>query len=329
MVPKAVRTATRQMAPLSRRVLPSVASSTRYRHVIGASIVVVRAHLAATGVPTECWAEWFGSGGQPSTACEIAAQAFLEINEYEAGKVMAAMAVLPVAVGLVLGVPLVARELEQRTAVTAWSLSGSRARWFLGRFLPIGTLAFVAIAIVAELATGLVWMRQPWLAEGVGFSDLGLHGPISLSRGIAALALGIVVGAVLGRTLPAILVSTVLAVVLVAFVVPLARGLWMETRAVELTSSPGMAGDLPDGAMGIRQLLRTEDGRLISWDEVDRLFPGGIGADAFYETLTPVDFVVPGSLRPEAEALETLAWLMLTGGLVLLVVPVIERRRPT
>jgi hypothetical protein len=171
-------------------------------------------------------------------------------------------------------------------------------------------------------------MRQPWLADGVGFSDLGLHGPISLSRGLAGLALGILAGAVLGRTLPAILVSTVLAVVLIAFVAPLGRGLWMETRMVELTSTPGMCGSLPDGAIGIRQMLRTEDGRLITWEEADRLYPGE-GLDEFYETLTPVDFGVPGSLRPEAEALETLAWLTLAGALLLVVLPVIDRRRPT
>ncbi len=51
-------------------------------------------------------------------------EAFASINESEGGKVLAAMAVLPFAVGLLAAVPLVGRELEARTAQTAWFLSG-------------------------------------------------------------------------------------------------------------------------------------------------------------------------------------------------------------
>ena len=39
------------------------------------------------------------------------------------------MGALPFLVGLLGGVPIVARELEAGTAQTAWSLNGSRVRW--------------------------------------------------------------------------------------------------------------------------------------------------------------------------------------------------------
>ena len=43
----------------------------------------------------------------------------------------------PFAVGLFLGVPVVAREVEGRTAPIAWTLSRSRLRWLLQRVIPL------------------------------------------------------------------------------------------------------------------------------------------------------------------------------------------------
>lgn len=44
------------------------------------------------------------------------------------------------------GVPIVARELEARTAQTAWSLSGSRLRWLLRQMAPILILLGVTVS---------------------------------------------------------------------------------------------------------------------------------------------------------------------------------------
>jgi hypothetical protein len=62
-------------------------------------------------------------------------------------KLFMAMKILPFGVGLLAGVPIVARELEMRTAQTAWSLNGSRLRWLIRQVAPIGGVVALAIAV--------------------------------------------------------------------------------------------------------------------------------------------------------------------------------------
>src|SRR3972149_2535594 len=63
-------------------------------------------------------------------ACEQSPQAFYELASFAEG--LSAVAwVAPFGMGLVLGVPLVSREIEQRTAGMAWALSRSRTSWLV------------------------------------------------------------------------------------------------------------------------------------------------------------------------------------------------------
>ena len=62
--------------------------------VLTVSALVVRARLDAIGVTPACWDAWFGVLNLEGGICtplgpDSPAKAFLEINEYEAGKVMA------------------------------------------------------------------------------------------------------------------------------------------------------------------------------------------------------------------------------------------------
>lgn len=137
----------------------------------------------------------------------LTTERFLDLNEEYAGKVMAAMAVLPFIAGALLGVSLVAREVEQRTASIAWSLSASRRRWLLVRF---GLLAVVLGAVLAlpAMAAGLLeGVRMPWIDPGSSFNDYALRGPVVVARGLAAFAIAVLAGAVLGRVLPGLIVA--------------------------------------------------------------------------------------------------------------------------
>ena len=55
----------------------------------------------------------------------------------------------PFAVGILLGAPLVAREIDGRTAQLAWTMSRSRTRWLVGR---IGFPVVVAVVSLGPLA---------------------------------------------------------------------------------------------------------------------------------------------------------------------------------
>ncbi len=142
----------------------------------------------------------------PPAAC----QAFL--NEYYATENWASNLtnlawVAPFGMGVVLGAPLVAREIDGGTAQLAWSLSRSRVGWLLRRIafvtlLGLGLLAIIAIG--SELLTAAIFPDRTLNEDFVWFGRRGV--PI-VARGVGAILLGVLVGAVIGRVLPAVLVS--------------------------------------------------------------------------------------------------------------------------
>ena len=297
-------------------VVASVAAAA----VIAAAMIAVRSHLAGADVPPGCFAQWLDHGPEAADSCEGPVRRFFEINEEEAGKVMAAMAVLPFALGLVLGVPLIGRELEHRTATIAWSLSASRRRWFIGRLVPILALALALLVPVALLASALAWERRPWLPPGVGYDDVALHGPIVVARGLLALAIGLLCGALTRRTLPGFIVGAVACLVLAMFATPIGREVWFRQRVERFEGDRATA--LPPGSIEVGYLQRTPDGRLVEVEEGFTSAPPGTEAN------TDVWLAVPGHANPELERLEAAVTAAVAGSVLLLVFPVIERRRP-
>jgi hypothetical protein len=121
------------------------------------------------------------------------------VPAFEEG-VPAALAVI----GALVGAPLVAREIEQRTQLVAWTQSTSRRRWYTTKVTALAT-GLAAVGLAAGLANdrlqhpltegGLTSSRWIWF-----FSiDLALAGEILL-----AFALAVALGAWLRRTLPAV-----------------------------------------------------------------------------------------------------------------------------
>ena len=127
---------------------------------------------------------------------------------------MTAMNVVPLVVGLLLGVGLVGREIEGGTAPTVWALAGSRRRWLLGRLVPILVILVALLAFIAIATELLAAARVPWQFGRPSFDDAGLHGPGVIARGVAAFGLALAVGAWSGRMLPTILISSLLALFL-------------------------------------------------------------------------------------------------------------------
>ena len=117
--------------------------------------------------------------------------------------------IAPFLVGLFLGAPLVSREIEKRTAPMAWSLSLSRGRWLLGRVLPLAVVIAIVLVLVGQASEALQAAAYP---DGRGFMDYGSRGPLVAARGLAIFGIGVVVGLVSGRMLPAILVTGMVAI---------------------------------------------------------------------------------------------------------------------
>jgi hypothetical protein len=215
----------------------------------------------------------------------------LEILETGATLMHVGAIATPFVLGLFLGVPTVAREVEHRTAGIAWSLSPSRRRWLLKRAAP--TLILVAVATLAVGIVGDVLTHAMPSAEGadVGFTDYPARGPLLAVRGMAVFAIGLAVGALVPRQLPALLLAAGFALAL--FV---AMSLEMDDRmrreAVPLTSQEmqqGASQNVYDSAIRV-----DATGELIPSDVFYAEHPEAMEGE-WPPGLTPVVYAVPGS----------------------------------
>jgi hypothetical protein len=239
--------------------------------------LVTEFQLTALGVPARCINDWLVTGPAGREDCVAPMRQWGSvlyagegIFNGQGSLPLAAMPLLPFVVGLLGGVPLVARELEARTAQTAWSLYPSRATWLMRQLAPVALVLGPSVALAAFSASPVAADRAAW---GLSASlDLGLHGPLVLVRAFAAFGIGLFAGAVVGRALPAFVLGGVLCFTLLT-ASSLARDAWVadltpvvigESQAGELVLAPrsittGNGWITPDG-----QQISMQEARLIA-----------------------------------------------------------------
>jgi ABC-type transport system involved in multi-copper enzyme maturation permease subunit len=122
----------------------------------------------------------------------------------------------PAVIGLFWGAPLIARELETGTAALAWNQSVTRTRWLAVK-LAVGALA--AMAVTEALSLMQTWWAAPISQAGadgasVGFAqsrfsqlNFATHSITPLGYAAFAFALGVIAGALIRRTIPAMAVT--------------------------------------------------------------------------------------------------------------------------
>ena len=117
---------------------------------------------------------------------------------------------LPPLLGMFIGAPLVARELETGTFRLVWTQSVTRLRWLLTQ---IGLLALAVALVFAVFIPLVFWWKGPFNIGGpsdmIGGQDYPIMGILPLAYTLFALALGVAAGALLRRTVPAMLVTLV------------------------------------------------------------------------------------------------------------------------
>ena len=113
---------------------------------------------------------------------------------------------IPALLGILVGAPLVARELEHGTHRLVWTQGVTRARWLAVKLaLVLGGCLVVALAV----SLLLTWWRQPWDALSGRFGNAGFdfEGTAILGYVLFALALAVAAGALLSRAIPAMVVT--------------------------------------------------------------------------------------------------------------------------
>lgn len=318
-----MRTAARITFRLYRFELVAVLA---YGLVLTVLAGVATVRLGAINPGADCLRVWMAGAGEVGSGC-IGVSEFLGRSEAEGGKVMAGMWLLPLVAGVLTGSVLVAREIEHRTTQFAWSVGPSRGRWFGDRLVPVVAVVLVAVAAPAVAAEFLESARSPWIDALRSGADFGLRGAIPIALAVATFGLAVVVGALLGRMLPALIVATILAVAVRAAV---AEFLPFGEPVVLLDRDAVFSG--LDGSLLLGSGWQTADGRLVGLDEALALAPAGLGYDAAYEWITSnlasVPFGVSGQDVWHVEVRESVILLLVGSASLLAAAFVVHRRRP-
>jgi hypothetical protein len=118
-----------------------------------------------------------------------------------------ALFALPLLVGMFVGAPLLARDFEQGTHRLVWTQGMARSRWLRGKLLLVFASAGAGAVLLGAVVMANVTLSVPHDEYWTWF-DVQL--PVFAAYVLFALALGIALGAVIGRTYPAMALTLVL-----------------------------------------------------------------------------------------------------------------------
>ena len=158
---------------------------------------------------------------------------------------------LPVVIGLFWGAPLIARELESGTFRLAWNQSVTRERWLAVKLSALG-LTSMALAGLFSLILG--WWASPIdkaaaLGGAAGIETrffpvlFGARGVAPIGYAAFAFVLGVLIGLIVRRTVPAMAITlAVIAVVQIAFPLLVRPHLVTPVRSVSAVTAASLQG---------------------------------------------------------------------------------------
>jgi hypothetical protein len=233
------------------------------------------------------------------------------------------MSIFSVIGGMLLGGPILAREIERGTTAFAWSMSPSRVRWFLQRVVPMLVVLLVVSFIVGAAADLLFGALTPDSHLSSSFVGFRLRGMLVATQAFLLASTAIAIGALLGRTVPTFLLSLILGGVSIFALAELhERALFAEAVVRSDTDNIGYSQD--DLYLDSRFLL--PDGTLVTYDELAAIDPT---VYEFGPNYPSASLIIPGERYRTVEWREGAAQLAV--GFVFLIggAFIVTRRRPT
>jgi hypothetical protein len=277
-------------------------------------------NAASVAVSPACFALLGVVGPDEWGACRDPLYAWADAHYGGSDSFRQAIEFIPFAAATLAGVPVVARELEARTAPIAWSLDPSRIRWLIRQLLPIGIVVGVA---AAALATAAAALEHDWDVWGGGRPDvvhIGHYGPGLVARMFGAFGVGIAMGALLGRQLPAFLLGFALMLGAVN-VLSGVRDDWFASHDAHVLDVPGVATDWA---------WRTPEGDVITKAAAAALAPAAVDSESWLYEHGYVDVGLGISIETAMgwAPFEAAAYLGLGAVSIAVAGGLVNRRRP-
>ncbi|GAB2947255.1 hypothetical protein GCM10023080_002360 [Streptomyces pseudoechinosporeus] len=179
-----------------------------------------------------------------------------------------ALGLIPVLLGVFVGAPLLAGDLEHGTAKLVAAQSVSRVRWLATK---LGVTALVVVVSTVALSAAFSWWwnvvkDQNTVLDWTSGEAFDTTGPVPVALALFTMVSGVAIGMVLRRTLAAMVVTFGFAVV-----VQVVWGYFRTSlgEVVTVTTNQGASEDafpeLPDAAYQIDQSYITSTGDLLGW----------------------------------------------------------------
>lgn len=208
--------------------------------VLGLAVLTVLSGLvvlSATAVVDD-WPTCFRPAATAS--CERATIDLLTLQTRSTGLFDTA-AVFSFVIGVALGSPLLAREIETGTAQFVFALVPSRSRWFIARVLPVAFIALTLAALLGVVEELTAQALLPGIDAQSDFSWFGDRGLLAIGHAGVGLAAGLLSGVLLGRVLSAALLAAFICAAL-AVVFNFALRSWLNSVAILISSTADMSG---------------------------------------------------------------------------------------
>jgi ABC-type transport system involved in multi-copper enzyme maturation permease subunit len=205
---------------------------------------------------------------------------------------------IPLLVGLFWGAPLVAREMEQGTYRLAWTQSVTRRRWFSTKIALIAGGSLIGAVGFAAIVTW--WSGLFVRADANRFSPgiFDIRGIVPAAYVLFALALGVLVGTLVRRTVPAMAATLGSFIGVRVLLTLFARTHYMAAKTVTAPVSAQGGGvrfgfDDPAGAWILKQ---------VTLDRAGAIAGPGAGFDLNYlNARCPGVIPRPGALPTQAK----------------------------
>lgn len=137
--------------------------------------------------------------------CPSATGAFADTDSGLRNAFGTLVTVVPALLGVFWGAPLIAREIEAGTLPLVWTQSVTRTRWLLVKLAVVGLASAVAAGLFSLVVTW--WARPLDSAAATRYATFGQRDIVPIGYALFAFALGVTVGTLVRRTVPAMAVA--------------------------------------------------------------------------------------------------------------------------